>query len=145
MLVLQAVEMRERGEDRTSEAEYSQKTASRRGTAILRARQPLRDPWPQMGMSHPTHRDAIQRQVVEVLRKIGLSVYDAAHAGNGFPDLVVGLSGATYLVELKTGKAPLRASQVDFASSWRGSPIVVLRSVTEAIDWAVGLRRRKAA
>jgi Holliday junction resolvase len=86
-------------------------------------------------------RDAIHGQVVDVFRRIGLSVYDAAHAGNSFPDLVVGSGGVTYLVELKTGKAPLSAGQVAFAASWKGSPVVVLRSVTEAVDWAVGIRR----
>lgn len=85
-------------------------------------------------------RDAIHGQVVDVFRKMGLSVYDAAHAGNGFPDLVVGALGSTYLVELKTGKARLRANQEAFAASWRGAPVVVLRSVTEAIEWAVSIR-----
>ena len=87
-------------------------------------------------------RDSIHAQVADAFRKIGLSVYDAAHAGNGFPDLVVGACGSTYLVELKTGKAPLRPNQLAFAASWRGSPVVVLRSVTEAIDWAVSMRRK---
>jgi Holliday junction resolvase len=88
-------------------------------------------------------RDAIHNQVVDVFRKMGMSVYDAAHAGNGFPDIVVGTLGSTYLVELKTGKAPLRPNQVAFAASWRGSQVVVLRSVTNAIDWAVGIRSHK--
>jgi Holliday junction resolvase len=85
-------------------------------------------------------RDGIHSQIVAAFRKMGLSVYDAAHAGKGFPDLVVGFSGSTYLVELKTGKALLSAGQVAFAEHWRGSPVVVLRSVTEAVDWAVGIR-----
>jgi Holliday junction resolvase len=87
-------------------------------------------------------RDSIHGQVVDAFRKIGLSVYDAAHAGNGFPDLVVGVCGSTYLVELKTGKAKLRPNQEAFASSWRGSPVVVLRSVTDAVDWAVLMRQK---
>lgn len=86
-------------------------------------------------------RDAIQGAVVEAFRDCGLSVYDAAHAGKDFPDLVVGWAGKTWLVELKTGKAPLTPGQVEFARQWRGSPVVVLRSVTEAMDWACAIRR----
>jgi hypothetical protein len=87
------------------------------------------------------HRDAIHCAVVGAFRQIGLSVYDASHAGKSFPDLVVGTGGVTYLVELKTGKAPLTAGQIAFATAWRGSPVVVLRSVTAAVDWACSIRR----
>ena len=90
-------------------------------------------------------RDAIHVAVVEAFNKMGLSVADMAHAGHNFPDLVVGWSGVTHLVELKTGNAPHTAGQVAFAAAWRGSPVVVLRSVTDAIDWACSIRTRKAA
>jgi Holliday junction resolvase len=90
-------------------------------------------------------RDSIHSAVVDAFRKMGLSVYDASHAGKSFPDLVVGYGRATYLVELKTGKAPLTAGQVSFAAAWRGSPVVGLRSVTEAIDWACAIRRRRSS
>ena len=92
-----------------------------------------------------TKRDAIHTAVVDAFKAMGLSVYDASHAGRDFPDLVVGWGGVTHLVELKTGKAPMTPGQVAFSATWRGEPIVVLRSVTEAVDWATGIRRRKAA
>jgi hypothetical protein len=90
------------------------------------------------------HRDAIHCAVVGAFRQIGLSVYDSSHAGKSFPDLVVGSGGVTYLVELKTGNASMTEGQAAFADTWRGSPIVVLRSVASAIDWACSIRRRKA-
>jgi len=90
-------------------------------------------------------RDAIHGAVVEAFRKCGLSVYDAAHAGRDFPDLVVGWNGVTHLVEIKTGKAPMPPGQVAFSAAWRGAPVVVLRSVTEAVDWATAIRTRRAA
>lgn len=86
-------------------------------------------------------RDAIHSAVVDTFRDCGLSVYDAAHAGKDFPDLVVGHAGRTWLVELKTGKAPMTPGQEAFARTWLGSPVVVLRSVTEAVDWACSIRR----
>jgi hypothetical protein len=98
-----------------------------------------------VAVAHFVKRDAIHRAVVGAFIDMGLSVYDAAHAGNSFPDLVVGWGGQSHLVELKTGKAPLTAGQVAFAASWRGSPVVVLRSVTEAVDWACDIRRRRGA
>lgn len=91
-----------------------------------------------------TKRDAIHNDVVRVFRDVGLSVYDAAHAGHDFPDLVVGWGGHTYLVELKTGKAPLTDGQEAFARTWRGSPVKVLRSVDEAATWACRIRSAQA-
>ena len=90
-------------------------------------------------------RDAIHRAVVDAFRDMGLSVYDSAHAGHSFPDLVVGWGGLTHLVELKTGKAPMTPGQVAFSANWRGAPVVVLRSVTEAVNWACDIRRRRVA
>ena len=86
-------------------------------------------------------RDAIHSAVVDAFKDMGLSVYDAAHAGHDFPDLVIGWAGLTHLVELKTGNAPLTPGQKSFAAAWRGSPVVILRSVTEAVDWACSIRR----
>jgi Holliday junction resolvase len=86
-------------------------------------------------------RDFIHCAVVRTLRDMGLSVFDAAAVGGSFPDLVVGCKGVTYLVELKTGKAHLTLGQETFAENWRGSPVVVLRSVTEAVNWAIAIRR----
>lgn len=86
-------------------------------------------------------RDANHAEIVDVLKKYGFSVYDAAHAGRDFPDLVVGCGGQTFLVEVKSSeKAPLTPGQVVFAREWRGSAVVVLRSRANAISWAVNTR-----
>jgi Holliday junction resolvase len=92
-------------------------------------------------------RDANHGEIVDVLKAYGFSVYDAAHAGRGFPDLVVGFDGLTFLAEIKSSeKAPLTDGQEDFRRQWRGSPVVILRSKANAISWAVNLRheRRRA-
>ena len=88
-----------------------------------------------------TKRDANHGEIVEVLRCYGFSVYDAAHAGRDFPDLVVGFGGVTYLVEIKSSEtAPLTPGQVEFARTWRGSAVVVLRSRANAVSWATRTR-----
>ena len=86
-------------------------------------------------------RDANHGEIVEELRVFGFSVYDAAHAGRSFPDLVVGLGGVTHLIEVKAGeKKRLLPGQKDFADTWRGAPVVVLHSRVEATEWATRAR-----
>jgi Holliday junction resolvase len=82
-------------------------------------------------------RDAIHVESVNLLRALGFSVYDAAHAGDSFPDVCVGLAGVTDLIEFKTGNAPLTDGQVVFANNWRGRPVVVLRSVAAVREWGL--------
>ena len=82
-------------------------------------------------------------------------MFDASSVGRGFVDLVVGRRGKTYLIEIKRGASPsvgkdgytrkgkagvLMANQAEFASSWRGAHVIVVRSVAEALA-AVGASR----
>lgn len=86
-------------------------------------------------------RDSNHAEIVAVLKAFGASVYDAAHAGRSFPDLVVGLGGVTFLVEIKAGeKARTTDGQQAFADTWRGSPVVFLRSKAETTEWATRTR-----
>lgn len=50
-------------------------------------------------------------------------MFDAADMGGGFPDLVVGYRGVTYLLEVKGPGGKLRPSQVSFFARWRGGPV----------------------
>ena len=99
-------------------------------------------------MTRFVKRDANHGEIAQVLKDHGFSVYDAAHAGKGFPDLVVGIEGHTYLVEIKSGPTePLTPGQIEFAKNWRGSPVIVMRSKANAISWAANVRyalRREA-
>lgn len=83
-------------------------------------------------------RDATHRDIVQTLKDVGASVFDAADMGNGFPDLVVGFRGRTFLLEAKTAKGKLKPSQERFAQGWRGEPFVVVRSPADALR-AIGL------
>jgi len=94
--------------------------------------------------SGPKRRDANQRKIVQVLRKLGASVVITADVGRGFPDLVVGYGGVTYLVEVKN-RSTLRRSQRAFREQWRGGEIVLLRSPEEAVQWLARLRDAQQA
>lgn len=74
--------------------------------------------------------DANQPEIVAALRKAGASVAPAHSMGRGFPDLVVGHMGKTYLVEVKDGSKPpsarkLNDLQVEWHEAWRGHCCVV--------------------
>lgn len=82
--------------------------------------------------------DANQPAIVAALEAIGASVAITSAVGRGFPDLVVGMRGRNWLLELKDGdKSPSRRTltpdQIEFKARWRGHWAVVT-SAEEAID-----------
>ena len=78
--------------------------------------------------------DANQGEIVAALRAVGASVAPAHTMGGGFPDLVVGHQGVTYLLEVKTPKGKLTPDQERWHPEWRGQ-VSVVRTAEEA--WAV--------
>lgn len=82
-------------------------------------------------MRRAARRDEVEAEIVEVLRAAGCSV--TFLNGRDCPDLLVGIRGQNLLVENKTGKAKLRPGQERFRSTWRGAPVVILRSVDDAL------------
>ena len=81
--------------------------------------------------------DLNQREIVEALRSHGVSVFSLAGAKQGCPDLVVGISTAVCLLEVKGPSGKLTPAQVKWHSEWRG-PLAVVHSPVEAFA-AVGL------
>jgi len=78
--------------------------------------------------------DANQKRIVETLRSVpGVSVFVTTIVKHGFPDLVVGFRGVTYLVELKTEKGKLTDDERDFFDSWTGQ-ITIARSAEDILD-----------
>ena len=91
------------------------------------------------------HRDTTHKPITEVLQKFGWTVVDTSAVGAlvpGFPDMVIGIGGtATDMVQAKTGdKADFTPAEIKFEKNWRGKPIIVLKSVEEAIVWATRTR-----
>lgn len=77
--------------------------------------------------------DENQPEIVNALRKIGASVAITSQLGAGFPDLVVGLRGETFLLEVKTPQGKMTKDEMCFMTEWRGHYMIV-RTIEQAID-----------
>ena len=99
-------------------------------------------------MRRRAHVDANQAEVVDALRAVGATVDSAASMGGGFPDLVVGYKGATFLIEVKNAEGlngrvrrgqGMTPDQVRWHARWRGH-VAVVSSAEEALA-AIGVKR----
>lgn len=84
-------------------------------------------------------RNAVE--IVSALRAVGATArfVEFQHGQAGCPDILVGWKGQTYLMELKVRKGRLSDAQKKFHAEWQGPPILVIRSVSEALI-AIGLQ-----
>lgn len=83
--------------------------------------------------------DKNQSTIVKELRKSGASVFCSHQMGKGFPDIVVGWRGFTFLFEIKSEKGKLTTDQQKFIDSWLGQ-VDVITSVEEALSlmaWSI--------
>lgn len=78
--------------------------------------------------------DLNQSDIVKALRSVGASVEITSQQGNGFPDLVCGIFGKNYLIEVKNPETngKLRATQEIFRDKWKGN-VHVVKSVDDAL------------
>ncbi len=78
--------------------------------------------------------DLNQSKIVQALRSVGATVEITTQQGNGFPDLVCGIFGKNYLIEVKNPdtRGKLRATQEIFVDKWKGK-VHVVQSVDEAL------------
>lgn len=77
--------------------------------------------------------------IVDALRAVGFSVSSTAAIGQGFPDVVCGYGGRTFLVEIKDGSRKpsernLKPLQIKFRDSWKGD-YTVLESVEDVREF----------
>jgi hypothetical protein len=91
-----------------------------------------------MRMRIAAKTDRNQREIVAALQAIGASVAITSAVGKGFPDLVVGMRGRNWLLEIKHGalspsRRKLTPDQIEFKAGWRGHWAVV-NSADEAIE-----------
>lgn len=86
--------------------------------------------------------DDNQAETVTALRFFGATVVVTSHVGAGFPDLIVGYRGRTFLLEVKDGqkgaKAKLTPAQERWLAGWQGEPVFVSRSAAEAVAFVCG-------
>ena len=83
-----------------------------------------------------------QADVVSALRFFGCSVAVTSAHGEGFPDLLVGHHGETFLLEIKDKEkgaaAKLTPAQVRWFSEWKGRPVFVAYTVHQALAFVLG-------
>ncbi|MCE9565825.1 MAG: hypothetical protein K8U57_27690 [Planctomycetes bacterium] len=81
--------------------------------------------------------DENQSEIVDLFRKMGASVEPTHSMGCGFPDLLVGILGFNWLVEVKNGKKRpserrLTPDQAEWHEAWNGH-VIVIETVEQAI------------
>lgn len=82
--------------------------------------------------------DANQKHIVEGLRASGCSVQLLHRVGHGCPDILAGVRGQNYLMEIKTGNGKLTPDEMTWREAWLGQAHIV-RTLDEALD-VVGIR-----
>jgi hypothetical protein len=82
-------------------------------------------------------------EIVKGLRAIGASVQSIASVGKGCPDLLVGMRGFNWILEVKDGSRPpsqrrLTDDEKKWHDSWRGD-VRIVTCLDEALD-VIGVR-----
>jgi len=91
-------------------------------------------------MSYRIRRvDDNQKSIVDVFRGLGASVQILSDVGKGCPDLLIGIFGKNFLIEIKDGAKPESARKLTkferiFFDRWKGH-VCVINSEREAIDF----------
>lgn len=87
--------------------------------------------------------DGNQRSFIKDLQNAGATVADIHGVGRGVPDIIVGLGGLNFLVEIKNPGATrwaLSQEELRFAKTWGGSihvalsPLECLTQLRELVD-----------
>lgn len=78
--------------------------------------------------------DLNQSKIVNALRSVGATVHITNQVGAGFPDLVVGIFGKNYLLEVKNEdtRGRLTPEQEIFINKWKGK-VHVIKTIDEAL------------
>ena len=78
-------------------------------------------------------RDTNHAAIVNALRYAGCSVLDLGALGGGAPDLLVGRGLRDQLLEVKSpGEKPNKAQQA-WHNTWKGRPVIIVRTIEEAL------------
>lgn len=79
--------------------------------------------------------DNNQEQIVKALRACGATVAITNQVGCGFPDIIAGIFGRDFLIEIKNkdARGKLSTEQLIFRDKWKGK-IHVVETVDEALQ-----------
>lgn len=78
--------------------------------------------------------DRNQPAIVALMKEVGATVQHTHHLGQGFPDLVVGYQGRTYLVEIKTEDGDLTPREAEWHEWWKGEKVWIIRREIEVLE-----------
>lgn len=81
-------------------------------------------------------------ELAKVYEDLGCSVVNTYHVGGGFGDAVIGVVGVNEIIEIKTLDGEKTPAQVRFHRDWRGSPVVIVRTMDDVIAHVKAIRRR---
>jgi len=82
----------------------------------------------------PKRVDSVQPQIVDSLRRLGVSICHLHSLGHGVPDILCGYRGINTLMEIKSGpRAKLTEDELRWHARWAGQ-VAVVHSVEEALD-----------
>lgn len=87
-------------------------------------------------------RDGNEIAIVKVIRQLGGSWLPIS-VPNG-PDGALGWQGKTHLIEIKTPKGKHKPGQIEFAASWQGAPVHVVRTEDDLL-LLLGLEKTRVA
>ena len=81
--------------------------------------------------------DINQPKIVDQLRQCGISVQVLSAVGKGCPDLLCGVGGRNFLLELKNPDQPpskqaLTAEEAIWHNEWKGK-VAIVRDIDEAL------------
>lgn len=85
--------------------------------------------------------DNNQKEIVSALRAEGYEVLHLHAVGKGVPDILVSTGTEMTLVEIKGEKGKLTPDQVKWHGEWTGKPILIVRSIDDAIEQLLGDRQ----
>lgn len=88
--------------------------------------------------------DANQPEIVSLLRRLGCSVQPIHMVGRGVPDLLLGIAGRNFIVELKDGRKPpsarkLTPDEQEWHQNWLGQ-VDVIESEQQAVEFVNRVR-----
>lgn len=86
--------------------------------------------------------DANHNDIAGHYKKLGCSVEELARLGYKI-DLLVGLVGVTDLVEVKTEDGTPTKTQSEFNKTWRGRPVVTVRTLDDVVEHVNRVRRER--
>lgn len=88
-------------------------------------------------MRRAARTDDNQTEIVSALRRAGATVQSLAGVGHGCPDLLAGIFGRNFLLEVKNSDQPpskqaLTGDELVWHDAWKGK-VAIVRTTEEAI------------